>query len=324
MLILAVHILPPHIEVSNRVLRDYAHHLDRFLRVQFLDEVGHGPIRGGSLTSEPLLRVFRCLSRGIEIGGRLYDFLAFGNSQLREHGVFMFARCPGAQNCGVTDCRGLTASDIRQSIGDVSDIKIVAKQAARVGQAFSTTRLIHNNGLSINPIRYDDWIGGEQDRYCFSDGVGLTSEAILADVAKEMGEVGASPAAVQFRFGGAKGVLALAPDISLLPKGRLPLRERQVALRPSQVKFESEHDQLEAIRMAKYRGASLNRQFIVVLWSLGVETSVFLKLQSKMIDELNSSLNDEHTALKCLRRHVDQHGSTVLLGGLFSIDAQHQ
>ena len=308
--------MPPQLEVSNRILRQYAEHNDRFLRVQFLDELGHGRLRHDALKSDPYNRVFRTLSQGLIIAGRLYEFLAFGNSQLREHGVYFFAVCQGSADCGNAKCSGLRAADIRAAIGDVSGIKIVAKQAARVGQAFSTTRLMRDRGLPTKSFRIPDKIGGVDDKFCFTDGVGLTSAAILTDIGREMGHIGLFPSAVQFRMGGAKGVLCLAPEPKFL--AHLPIRERNIGLRPSQVKFESEHDSLEVIRIAKYRGAFLNRQYIVLLWTLGVETATFMDMQERYIRDLNLSLVDETVAAQQLRRHVDENGTAAFLAELVS------
>jgi len=83
----------PSVEISNRVIRHYDQYGDRFIRVNFTDEKSHGRIRfTDKITSNELFtRVFRTLDQGIVIGDRHYEFLAFGNSQLREHGAYFFA-----------------------------------------------------------------------------------------------------------------------------------------------------------------------------------------------------------------------------------------
>lgn len=69
--------------------------------------------------------------------GRKYDFLAFGNSQLREHSVWFFASTE-ANNDG-SDSPPVNAQSIRDGMGDFSSIRVVAKRAARMGQCFSDT-----------------------------------------------------------------------------------------------------------------------------------------------------------------------------------------
>jgi len=83
----------PSVEISNRVIRHYERYADRFLRVTFTDEKSSGRIRFTDkvVSNELFSRVFRTLNKGIILGGRQYEFLAFGNSQLREHGAYFFA-----------------------------------------------------------------------------------------------------------------------------------------------------------------------------------------------------------------------------------------
>jgi len=74
---------------------------------------------------EVFTRVKAALDHGITIGDRKFEFLAFGNSQIREHGAYFFAS---------TD--HLSAADIRAWMGSFKEIRIVAKHAARLGQCF--------------------------------------------------------------------------------------------------------------------------------------------------------------------------------------------
>lgn len=84
----------PSVEISNRVVRYYEKYADRFIRVSFTDEKSSGRIRFTDkvVSNELFSRVFRTLNNGIVLGDRRYEFLAFGNSQLREHGAYFFAR----------------------------------------------------------------------------------------------------------------------------------------------------------------------------------------------------------------------------------------
>lgn len=115
-------------------------------------------------------RVYRTLKGGITIGGRRFEFLAFGNSQLRDHGCYMF-----------NSDEHLTAEMIREWMGMFDEIKSVAKYAgfkliymtnseARLGQCFSTTRPI----VEVDAIEIPDI---EHNGYCFSDGVVICDHA---------------------------------------------------------------------------------------------------------------------------------------------------
>src|SRR6185295_19425589 len=123
-------ILPPTIETSNRIIRQYKYHKEHFLRVQFTDE--NGILPSASENHIPLFnRVYHTLEKGIRIGSRNYEFLAFSSSQLRDRSCWFFA-----------STEKLNADDIREWMGDLSDIKEVGKYAARMGQCFSSTRAV--------------------------------------------------------------------------------------------------------------------------------------------------------------------------------------
>lgn len=117
----------PVIETSNRVIRHYEQYEDRFLRVQFTDEKLQGRVSATeeNNSNEIFTRVKRAMINGIKIGERHFSFLAFGNSQLRQHGAYFF--------CETED---LKCDDIRKWMGEFDQIKVIAKYAARLGQCF--------------------------------------------------------------------------------------------------------------------------------------------------------------------------------------------
>lgn len=119
----------PSIEYSNRVLRRWAEHADKFLRVQFQDETRGDKLRYQKNASKDdvFTRVHNTLFNGITIGDRHYEFLAFGSSQFREHGAYMFASDEYIQ-----------ASQIRKWMGKFDKIRVVGKYCARLGQCFCT------------------------------------------------------------------------------------------------------------------------------------------------------------------------------------------
>lgn len=120
-----MYLLPPTVETTNRVVRHFHEHADRFIRVQFVDE-GQSRIsasHSGLGNDAVYNRIFKVLQNGIQIGTRRYEFLAFSSSQLREHGCWFFAPTPN-----------LNANQIRNWMGSFSHEKIVAKHAVRMGQ----------------------------------------------------------------------------------------------------------------------------------------------------------------------------------------------
>lgn len=111
--------LPPEEDLLNRVLREFVEFSDRFLRVSFTDEdysyVGHT----GSADLAARIRI--ALRNGIQAAGERFVFLAFSNSQLRDHGVWMYNETPNQSE------RPPTADAIRKWMGTFSHIRVPAK-----------------------------------------------------------------------------------------------------------------------------------------------------------------------------------------------------
>lgn len=233
------------------------------------------------------------MTNGIVIGERRYEFLAFGNSQFREHGAYFFA-----------PTSTLTPGVIRRWMGMFEDIKVVAKYAARLGQCFSTTRAIHGPQITLDEIP-DIEVG----KYNFTDGVGKISLFLAQLVAVELGINHTSaepPSAFQFRLGGCKGVLAVAQDIA----------PREIHIRHSQYKFPAAHEGLEIIRWAQYASANLNRQLILVLSALGVPDQIFVQKLVLQLSDLEQAMTDQKMALRILQKDVDQNQMTLKLASM--------
>lgn len=124
-----MYLQPPVIEVTNRVVRHFQQYSDRFLRVQFIDDgMRRMPASFGVEHNEALYdRVYKVLRDGIQIGTRRYEFLAFSSSQLRGHGCWFFAPTPD-----------LNPKMIRSWMGSFDHVKIIAKNAVRMGQVRKT------------------------------------------------------------------------------------------------------------------------------------------------------------------------------------------
>jgi RNA-dependent RNA polymerase len=287
----------PSMEITNRVIRQYSQYSDRFLRVRFKDEKLEGRINSTDhkMMDEIFLRVKRTMSNGIKLGDRKYEFLAFGNSQFREHGAYFFA----------SDSH-ITASHIRAWMGEFSDIRNIAKYAARLGQCFSTTRAI--NTCPVQLERIPDVTKGE---YMFSDGVGRMSNFLAQMTQRELKiktPDGEPPSAFQFRLGGCKGMLVLSPQA----------RGREVHIRPSQEKFPATHQGLEIIRWSQFSMATLNRQIISVLSSHGVPDEIFHKKLRKMLSSLEEATHDDKAAMSLLQKYIDPNEMTLTISQMVS------
>ena len=282
----------PSVEISNRIVRHYSEYADRFLRVRFTDERHKGNIYGTErqTLNEVFTRVKRTLMNGIVIGDRHYEFLAFGNSQFRENGAYFFCPLPH-----------LSAAKIRKWMGNFEDIKIVAKYAARLGQCFSTTRAIHGARVTIKEL---EDITSQDGKFTFSDGVGIISKFLAQVAASEIGILTASgdpPSAIQFRLGGCKGVLVVWPLAN----------KRDIYIRKSQHKFDTQHEGLEIIRWSQFSAAHLNRQLIAILTTLGVPDHVFTDKLDKQLLELSVAMEEPQVAVRMLQREIDPNQMTL-------------
>lgn len=289
----------PTVDISNRVVRQWpnSHREGRFLRVRFTDEKTEGRINSSmrDCNDEVYTRVKRTLANGIIIGTRHYEFLAFGNSQFREHGAYFFA----------SDA-GISAASIRAWMGQFNHIRNVAKYAARLGQSFSTTRAYTTS--SVKTVGCDDIIRND---FTFSDGVGKISSFLARLVAEEHNiktSHGFAPSAYQFRLGGSKGMLVVSPDP----------QPQEVHIRPSQHKFEATHNGLEIIRWSQYSLATLNRQLILVFTALGIPGQVFLEKQNLMLNSFHEAMSNDTKATKLLQKYIDSNQTTLLLSKMVS------
>lgn len=292
----AMYVNTPTVETSNRIIRQYQEHGNRFLRVRFSDEKHEGRIRAaaddGSYDAV-YTRVFRCLKNGIKIGDRHFEFLAMGNAQFREHGAYFFA--PTIYQ---------SAEDIRRQMGDFQPIRSISKYASRMGQCFSTTRAIN-----IRPV-LKEIADTMRNGYNFTDGVGKISLFMAQNIAHELGLPVHSdpPCAFQFRMGGCKGMLAVDPKA----------KDRDVYIRPSQYKFAAQQNGLEVIRWSSFAAAKLNRQLIIVLKSIGIDDQVFIDKMKVMLERLSSAMEDEQIARDELLKQIDFNQMTVAIVGIMN------
>ncbi|KAB5560005.1 RNA dependent RNA polymerase-domain-containing protein, partial [Coniochaeta sp. 2T2.1] len=282
----------PTLETTNRVVRHYGHLQENFLRVSFTDELNDGRINGCDTVrdNELYTRAFRVMNNGIQMGRSHWKFLAFGNSQIRENGAFFFS-----------ERDGVTCDSIREWMGRFTHIKRVAKYAARLGQCFSTTRLL-GDIPSPTIVSIPDVV---RDKYTFTDGVGKISPRLAKMIADEWKQ-DTVPSGFQFRMGGCKGVLVRWPDV----------KDLEVHIRKSQKKFSSEFNGLEIIRVSNYTTATLNRQTITILSCLGVPDSVFMTLLQQQLRDYDHAMTDRAIACKLLRQHVDESQSSVMIANM--------
>ncbi|KAF4415615.1 RNA-directed RNA polymerase [Fusarium acutatum] len=247
----------PEPDSKNRVLRKYHENNDYFLRVLFCEEDGKDLNFHPKVDNEPIFTRFRhVIDEGITIAGRKFDFLGFS--------IHLFVLTPPA---------------ILQALGDFSEIRVPAKCAARIGQAFSETPYaipIFETGISH---RFIPDVKSEDGTRVFSDGVGTISRDALEEIWPYLSMRAAAPTCLQIRRGGCKGMLSL--DTRL--KGKVFCFRQE-----SMMKFPS--DDLRELGIcdasSKPLRLVLNRQMIKILEDMGTpnadgaNTSYFLDYQA--------------------------------------------
>ena len=199
----------PSLAPRRHTVRRYIQFEDRFLRVTFANEQ-LGSCGHTDLSHAVCHRIRGLLLDGLTVGNRRFVFLGFSNSQLREHSCWLYCEDDVARD-------GAPSADaIRQSVGDLSALRVPSKYAARLGQGFSTTfetfRFQPHEICEIPDVLSPD---GE----LFSDGVGVITHPGMMKVLSRLPsrmrgkQFRDDPCAVQIRLGGSKGVLAVWNDV---------------------------------------------------------------------------------------------------------------
>lgn len=293
-----VYFFGPEVNMSNRVLRHYRKEIDNFLRFSFVDEEldkmqsTNLSTRIASVETRTGIyqRILSILRDGINIGDKKFEFLAFSSSQLRDNSAWMFASRPG-----------LTSADIRNWMGDFSEIKNVAKYAARLGQSFgSSIETLSVPRHETETIR-DVKVVTDGTEYTFSDGIGKISADFAHRVAIKCSLTNFIPSAFQIRYGGYKGVVAIDPTSST-----------KLSLRKSMSKYESENEKLDVLGWSKYQPCFLNRQLITLLSTLDVKDHVFEMKQEEAVKQLDSILTDPLMAQEALELMLPGENTNIL------------
>ncbi|KAI6227443.1 RNA-directed RNA polymerase [Aphelenchoides fujianensis] len=280
---------PPQVMMCNRIVRKFGEQFA--LRCIFRDENGQRlssrnfvrgrftnlPLRKPSssrhvqsglllaVAEEIMARtVRRTLLQPIEVGGLKFRFLAWSNSQLRDHGCYMYADHHAHDEAG--NVQFVNVDTIRDWMGDFSAVKSIPKLMSRMGQcftqAFPTIQLRPRDWCVIPDFESDFLDPGNGRNYVFSDGVGRISER-FADRIAAMMDIQPTPSCFQVRFKGFKGIVVVWPN--LLANPFYP----DVVFRESQKKFEDTEDEtkatLEVVKYSMPSPVSLNRPLIMIL-----------------------------------------------------------
>ena len=264
----------PYLDSGNRITRKYKEFKNHFMRLNMADENLERAIWSNS---SEILQRFKSYLKCFDVFGTTFEFLGFSSSQMRGHSCWM-----------LSPDHSVSAESIRLKAGNFAEIKNVSKFAARLGLCFTSTV----KATEVESVVEEPDI--TRNNYVFSDGIGKISKRVLDRIKASM-NLEKEVCAFQIRFGGCKGVIALDPSL-----------KSDIAVRSSMTKFKSEDRAIEVCNSANYNKAFLNRQIILLLSGLEVDDAVFLELQQRMENSLQSSLSDETKALEILENYSTQ------------------
>jgi RNA-dependent RNA polymerase len=178
------YLVQPELVAENRVIRQYGHEFA--MRIAFREEDFNKLMSfGDSLRDVLRTRVVDLLKSGIKICGRHFHFLACSNSQLRDHGAWLFAKHDG-----------VGTEEIRKSLGELDNIRCVATYVSRMGQCFSSTKesvkvsipegvlikQIDEIEVQYRDVKFECCGQTRSGTYTFSDGIGKISPSLAKKV----------------------------------------------------------------------------------------------------------------------------------------------
>eukprot|EP01053_Blabericola_migrator_P002492 Blabericola_migrator_1__2491@NODE_16_length_23467_cov_90_205256_g13_i0_p1_GENE_NODE_16_length_23467_cov_90_205256_g13_i0NODE_16_length_23467_cov_90_205256_g13_i0_p1_ORF_typecomplete_len2094_score425_63RdRP/PF05183_12/7_9e119Thioredoxin/PF00085_20/0_2_NODE_16_length_23467_cov_90_205256_g13_i0932915610 len=284
----------PYNEVKNRMLRQYTGQEDNFARATFVnhmrEEIYFNETQAIRL-AEKMRLVF---ARGLWMGHRNYKFLSYGNSQLRSKSFWTIH----------ASTRQLDPSRVLKTFG-TWDMREPGKKAARQGQCLSSTIRVLTldesefqvKELDVRTRALPAEVSKTQETtyFTWTDGVGYTSYRLMVRVATELG-LSYVPSCIQFRFGGAKGVLSVYDEGFRKCHGSLCLK-----IRESQNKFNANaHTDLEVCDQAMNRPFQFNKQMILLMDTLGCPQQPFQVLIENDVAIMKSIFNSRGQAMRFL------------------------
>jgi RNA-dependent RNA polymerase len=286
-------LMPPHPYVRSRIFTvcnpDYAARM--LLRDDDGNMLQHNIGLGTNSSNQQIFlkkAVTEPIVSGIKIGHRRYEFLSSTTSQMREHGIILYSM-DNDQN---------RAREIRDKMGDFSQIKNPGKYISRLGQTFSQMIAAVQIDGSVEIIQEDDIVHKDAlhpksgKPYNFSDGVGKVSSALAKKFAEAL-DLLEVPSAFQIRYKGYKGLVVVDPTLQGLV----------LSLRQSMNKFDAATTSLEILKVSEPRAVFLNRPLICLLDQLGVDYVVLELLLNRAIKKLAQTFLNENSALEMLSNY---------------------
>ncbi|KAJ7723330.1 RNA dependent RNA polymerase-domain-containing protein [Mycena maculata] len=228
----------------------------------------------------------------IDYNGDKYVFLGFTESNLKAGHVLFFREGPD-----------FTVNELKENFGDlkvVYDAFGYGKYAARLGLSFSSTTPTQEIEPEHRMLLPDLTAA---DGSLTSDGCGLIRDSYAREISVILG-IPFDTSVYQIRLGGIKGTLTRCPDD--LFDELCGCSDKKIAYRPSMVKYNEGPHILEVQQVSKPpKSGRLNKQFILLLLTLGIPFSVFEELLQMQLDEIDKITTHREKALECVDGEVD-------------------
>jgi len=292
---------------GNRILREYLDNPMDGLRLVFKMDDFEDARFNNILLIEHIKII---LSQGIKLYNKHFEFYNYSQSQFRTLGCWMV----------------INPEKVLNKCGDFKNIKIVAKYGARIGQTLTSTlktiEIPNEFNTYTRDISNETYYDSKTKKYLkpskvydFSDGVGTISFDLAERIAAAL-NLKQIPAAFQARYLGCKGVWTVIYDTVLdkIQKNNFDnIRDNlishgikfqnQILIRDTQKKFElnkvqfEEKKFFEVCNYSKFIKCYLNRQIILLMNSIGIDESVFIR----KLKIYNESLAKEEFVLSLIQ-----------------------
>jgi RNA-dependent RNA polymerase len=189
-----IKVYPSNIEVHgplargiNSVVEQYYEHIDRFLRVRFLDN-NDKPLRrevGTSLDAVIQNRVVQVLRNQTQLlcpSHRVFEFLGYSVSSLKKRKAVWFFR---------NDGDGLTADSIRSEIGNWNNSDPLTGKLARSPLKWGArVALAFTESYSMGTLSGEQWTHQNDTVNLSTDGCGLISKSLCDDINRKLAPLG--------------------------------------------------------------------------------------------------------------------------------------
>ncbi|KAJ7359760.1 RNA dependent RNA polymerase-domain-containing protein [Mycena albidolilacea] len=234
--------------------------------------------------------------KSITYGDHEYVFFGYTEGNLKAGHVLFFREGPDFTVAELKDHFGRDLNAVYEASG-------YGKYAARLGLSFSSTAATQEIESEERHLLPD--IKADDGTLC-SDGCGLIRDSFSQEVSALLG-LPIDTAVFQMRLGGIKGTLTRCPD-DLFDR-ICGCRGKKLAYRRSMVKYNDGPNILEIQNVSRPpKSGRLNKQFILLLLTLGISLSVFEDLLQRQLDEIDKITADREKALDCVDGEVDAEG----------------